>query len=77
MFEYKVIVINDLSSGEIDEKTIQNTLTEWSEKGWRLHTIFSSEIGKNSAGVSIAGFGSIINATIDQTILIFERCIKA
>lgn len=77
MFEYKTIVINDLSSGEIDEKTIQNTLTEWSEKGWRLHTVFSSEIGKNSTGVSIAGFGSITNATIDQTILIFERCIKA
>lgn len=77
LFEYKVIVINDLSNGQVDNIKIQEALDEWSEKGWRLHTIFSSEIGKNSTGVSIASFGSITNATIDQTILIFERCIKA
>lgn len=77
LFEYKSIVVNDLSSGEIDEIKIQNTLNEWAEKGWRLHSAFSSEIGKNSIGVSIAGFGSITNATINQTVLIFERCIKS
>lgn len=77
LFEYKVIVINDLSSGQVDNIKIQETLNEWSEKGWRLHSIYSSEIGKNSTGISIAGFGSITNATIDQTVLIFERCIKA
>ena len=77
IFEYKLIVINDLLSGVIDERAIQDTLSEWSKKGWRLHTMFSSEIGKISTGISMAGFGSITNATIDQTVLIFERCIKA
>lgn len=77
LFEYKVIVINDLSDGQVNDKRIQEVLDEWSKKGWKLHSIFSSEIGKNSLGVSIAGFGSITNATIDQTILVFERCIKA
>ena len=77
LFEYKVVVINDLSYGQVDNEKIQDTLNEWSEKGWRLHSIYSSEIGKNSTAVSISGFGSITNATIDQTVLIFERCIKA
>lgn len=77
VFEYKVVIVNDLSSGEADERQIQQNLDYYSENGWRLHTAYSSEIGKNSTGVSIAGFGSITNATIDQTILIFERCIKA
>ena len=77
LFEYKSIVISDLSSGQVDNIKIQETLDEWSEKGWRLHSIYSSEIGKNSTAVSIAGFGSMTNATIDQTVMVFERCIKA
>lgn len=76
LFEYKVIVIEDLSSGQVDNKKIQQTLDEWSEKGWRLHSIYSSEIGRNSAAASIARLGVMINATINQTVMIFERCIK-
>lgn len=77
LFEYKVIVIDDLSSGQVDDVKIQEALDIWSKNGWRLHSIYSSEIGKNSTAISIAGVGSITNATIDQTIMIFERCIKA
>lgn len=68
LFEYKVIIIEDLPSGEVDNMKIQRTLDEWSEKGWRLHSIYSSEIGKNAIAV--------VNATINQTVMIFERCIK-
>lgn len=45
IFEYKSIVVNDLSNGEIDEVKTQNILNEWAEKGWRLHSVFCSEIG--------------------------------
>ncbi len=38
------------------------------DKGWRLITMYSNEIGKNS----IAG----VNATMCEDIMIFERCIK-
>lgn len=68
LFEYKVIVIEDLPSGEVNTIKIQQTLDEWSEKGWRLHSVYSSEIGKNAIAV--------VNATINQTVMIFERCIK-
>lgn len=76
LFEYEIIVIEDLSSGQVDNKKIQQTLNEWSKKGWRLHSIYSSEIGRNSAAVSIVRLGVTINATINETVMIFERCIK-
>lgn len=77
LFEYQVITVDDLSTGQADKGAIQKALSEWSEKGWKLHTIFTNEIGKSSTATSIGGFGTNINATIDQTILVFERCIKA
>lgn len=76
-YEYETVVINDLSSGEADSDTIQKTLSEYSEEGWRLHSIFTNEIGKSSATAIVSFLGMSINATIDQTILIFERCIDA
>ncbi len=76
LFEYQVITVDDLSTGQADQGSIQKVLSEWSEKGWRLHTIFTNEIGKSSTAASIGGFGTGTNATIDQTILVFERCIK-
>lgn len=66
----------DLSSGQVDNKKIQQTLNEWSKKGWGLHSIYSSEIGRNSAATSIVRLGVTINATINETVMIFERCIK-
>ncbi|MDE7353241.1 MAG: DUF4177 domain-containing protein [Acetatifactor sp.] len=76
-FEYKIVIVNDLPNGQIDGDGVQKALDEWAENGWKLHSAISNEIGKDSSSVSIAGFGSGINATIEQTILIFERCIKA
>lgn len=77
LYEYKTIVINDLKDGTINEKSIQNALSDYSRDGWRLHSIFSNEVGKTTTSVTVNAFGSSINATIEQTVMIFERCIKA
>ena len=77
LFEYKVVSIMDLPTGASDDANIQKALNIWSQQGWRLHTIYTNEIGKTSSAASIGGFGGGVNATIDQTVLIFERCIKA
>ena len=77
LFEYKVIAVNNLSDGQIDLSQIQMALDIWSEKGWRLHSIFNNELGKTSSAVSIGIIGTSVNATIDQTVMVFERCIKA
>lgn len=76
-FEYQTIIVNNLETGEINQEKIQHTLNTWSNNGWKLHTIFNNELGKTMSSVTIGFLGSSINATIDQTILIFERCIRA
>lgn len=76
-YEYKVETIPDLLSGEPDTYKLQQVLTEYANDGWRLHTALTNETGKNSATTSIINLGLTINATIDTTILIFERCVKA
>lgn len=76
-FEYRIVVVDNLQDGAINQKEIQTELSYWSENGWRLHSIFNNELGKTSTTVMIAFLGTNINATIDQTVLIFERCIKS
>lgn len=76
LFEYETVIINDNTDGTVDEFKLQTTLREYSEGGWRLHTIFTNEIGKTTSAVSVGYIGGGINATIEQTVLIFERCIK-
>lgn len=65
-YEYKSIVIDDDKNGAIDNSILQRTLTNYAENGWRLHSVFTNEV-----------FLGNISGTRDQTILIFERCIKA
>lgn len=75
-FEYQIIVVNNLATGELDYQTIQMHLDRLSYDGWRLHSVFDNELGKTSSSVAIGFIGSSVNATICQTVLIFERCIK-
>lgn len=75
-YEYETVVINDLITGEIDSDKLQKTLESYALNGWRLHSVFTNEVGKNSGSSFTSFLGVSINATIDQTILIFERCIK-
>ena len=76
-YEYQIVAVGDKDSGEIDIREIQRILNQYSEEGWKLHSAFTNELGKNSSSTSIGHVGSGTNATIDQTILIFERCIDA
>lgn len=76
-YEYKSVVIDDSTDGTINNSLLQNILDEHAYKGWRLHSAFSNEVGKCSNSVFVGFLGTTVNATIDQTILIFERCIKS
>lgn len=77
LYEYKTELVNDLHTGEVDNSRIQLLLKEYASNGWRLHSAFVNEIGKSSTATSIGFLGMSVNATIGQTILIFERCIRA
>lgn len=76
LYEYETVIIRDLPNGSIDNITLKNTLDEYSRAGWKLHSVISNELGKNVSGVSIGMMSTSSNATIDELVLIFERCIK-
>lgn len=76
-FEYDIVIINDLPTGEINSNELKDSIYKHAKDGWRLAFTFTNEIGKSSVGVSIGNIGSMTNATIDSTVLIFERCVKA
>lgn len=76
LYEYKIETVTDYSTGEINDAEVQKILLQYSSEGWRLHSIFTNEIGKSSSTTSLSFLGVGVNATIDQTVLIFERCIK-
>lgn len=73
IYEYDVVNVFDNSSGDVNVYSISKTLEEHAEKGWRLVSTFTNEIGHTSSYSSISGMGSGTNATIDQVILVFER----
>lgn len=77
LFEYQVVIVNNLSTGEVNNLAIQTYLDSFSNQGWRLHSVFNNELGKTSSSVAVGFVGSSVNATIDQTVLIFERCVQS
>ena len=76
MYEYATEVIYDKRSGGADIITLSETLARYARDGWRLHTAFTNEAGKNATTVGLGSVSLGTNATMDQTILIFERMIS-
>lgn len=77
-FEYISVVIDDSTDGTINNSLLQAQLDKYADEGWRLHTVFTNEVNTSSIGmIGAGGIGASENTTIEQTILIFERCIKA
>lgn len=76
IYEYEVVSIVDSKTGAIDVNLLKKTLQEYGMEGWRLVNSFTNEIGHNVSSLGVAGISTGTNATIDQTLLIFERCIK-
>lgn len=80
VYEYATVVINDDENGRIDIDYLNGILNEYASAGWKLHSILTNEVGRNMTSSSVTTIMTITtgtNATVDQTIMIFERCIKA
>ncbi len=70
IYEYKVEIISDSAFlGKTSKSELEDTIMQYALNGWKLHSVTTNEIGKN------AMLG--INSTLNNTILVFERCIKA
>lgn len=76
MYEYDVVTIRDTATGSTDIAKLRQVLDEHGREGWHLVNTFTNELGVNSSRTSAYGVSYGINATIDEIVLIFERCIK-
>ena len=75
-YEYTVSSITDRKDGSISIWSIEGLLDRYASDGWRLHSVFRNELGKNVSSAGIGGVSSGSNATIEETIFIFERKMK-
>lgn len=64
-YEYDVVLIKNDWDGAVAAQKLQEILNKYAAQGWKLHSVYSNELGKNS----LLG----INATVSQDVLIFER----
>lgn len=71
-YEYDVVTIINENHGRIDKEKMLHILSERAKQGWKLHTIYSNELGKNA--ISILGLG--MNSTACEDVLIFERRVE-
>ena len=70
-YEYTVKSLVD-EGGRTNTQKMMDTLNQMGLAGWKLVSSHTNELGKNA--LMVAGFG--INATADETVLIFERFVK-
>lgn len=76
LYEYEVVVLRDQRNGCFDVEAYRNILATYAAQGWRLKNVFANEIGKNATTLGIGGAAVGTNATMDNTIITFERCIQ-
>ncbi len=72
-YEYDVVTIVNENHGRVDKEKMKKILAEYTKNGWKLHTIYSNELGKNA--IAILGLG--VNSTACEDVLIFERRIES
>ena len=71
-YEYDVATVFNKHDGLVNAEALKNVLSQYASKGWKLHTMYSNELGKNA--LSVMGYGT--NSTVCQDVLIFERRIQ-
>ena len=76
LYEYKTEFIKDDRSGMLDQSVLNSTLNRYAADGWKLHTIFVNESGKNMSSFGTGGVSIGTNSTVEVTVLVFERCVK-
>ena len=75
-YEYETVFIEDEHDGTLSKTKLNRALKQYADDGWRLHSIFTNELGKNVSSGGFNGISAGTNSTLEVTILIFERCIK-
>lgn len=69
LYEYEVETILNEEHGRVDAKRMTELINKRAREGWKLHTVYSNELGKNALKV----LGLVENSTACEDVLIFER----
>ena len=72
-YEYAVETVRDRDNGGADETALNDMLSMYGEKGWKLKFCFTDEVGIESHSATVAGYTTGTNATINEIVLIFEK----
>ena len=75
-YQYKTVVVKDKFMGQVNAPEIERVLNEMGYDGWRLVSSFTNEVGKNAGALGIGDVAIGLNATMDETVLVFERVVK-
>ena len=70
-WEYETLSVRDLDTGSVNAKKVKEILCRMGWDGWELVTAHSNEVGRTEHNV--VGGKDRLNASIDDTILIFRR----
>lgn len=71
-YEYDVETVLNVDHGRTDKDSLRDILNTRARAGWKLHTMYSNELGKDA--IKVLGFG--LNSTVCEDVLIFERQIE-
>ena len=72
LYEYDIETVINEDHGTVDKAKMRQIMNERARQGWRLHTMYSNELGKNA--LRILGFG--LNTTACEDVMVFERKLK-
>lgn len=76
LYEYDYVVIPNKFDGSVNQEQISKVIQAHARQGWRVVTMYSNEIGKNSSQIGAGGISAGINTTACEDVILFERCIR-
>lgn len=71
--EYSVDIVCDTNGGGTNVDALVRSLKRHEKLGYTLKQMITNELGENSYSVSVGGYSSGTNSTMDQIVLIYER----
>ncbi len=71
-YEYAVKTVKDFRGGT-NIIGLQTIMSEYAQKGYRVISVFTNELGHNSSSTTVGNYTLGTNSTVDQVVIIFEK----
>lgn len=74
-YEYAVESVVD-NGGATNIRQMSELINSYARQGWHVKSIFTNELGHNASSVSVGMVGSGTNYTVDEVVIVFEKCVQ-